>query len=217
MRFIQRLFYTNFWYELSLNLTIWGTLKKTSGFNPEEIKKTKKRYKQLKIINRNFIKDIQSEYHVSWCSIILAVYETCKSKQMSQEESIAVTEKAIFTNMRPDAIAHYIKISLDKAKDAFAAIVKSSKNQETKFFGSTFVFYRPVDTPDSYHLRVSDCMYNNYFRKNGAPELMKIACKWDMVSWTKGIIPEAHKVVFKRPITLGLDNKDCEFDFDRIK
>jgi len=118
--------------------------------------------------------------------------------------------------MKPEVIANYIKLALDKTKDKFTYMVNSSKNQEKNFFGSTFTFYRKVDNNNSYHLRVSKCLYYDFFIKNNAPELMKIACKWDMISWTTGIVPERHNITFKRPVTIGLDNKDCEFDFDRI-
>jgi len=51
---------------------------------------------------------------------------------------------------------------------------------------------------------------------NNAPELMQVACKWDMVSWTRGIVPDRHKISFQRPVTLGLEGMDCEFIFDRL-
>lgn len=36
---VRRLFIMNFWYELSMNLTYWNTLKNSSIFNREDIRK----------------------------------------------------------------------------------------------------------------------------------------------------------------------------------
>ena len=79
------------------------------------------------------------------------------------------------------------------------------------------MFKRTIDNKSCYHLIVKKCLYFEYFKVNNALELMKIACKWDLVSWTQGIIPKKHKFSFERPVTLGLDNKECEFNFDRLK
>jgi hypothetical protein len=215
MRFFKRLLIKTFWYDIALNFTIWKTLNNSKEFNREKIKFIRKRYYDLKRINKSFIIDIQSEYHISWCSIILAIYEMCIKSGFSQEQALDITENMVFTNMNPESVANHINKALDKTNDPFFFMVKSSKNQEKYFFGSTFRFYQSIENSNSYHLRVSNCLYYNYFKKNKAPELMRIACKWDMISWSKGIIPEKHGIIFKRPITLGLDNKDCEFDFDR--
>jgi hypothetical protein len=213
----KRLFTLSFWYEVSLNITIWGTIRKTSEFSQTDIESVKEKVRQLKKKNRYLSKDIQSEYHLAWSSIILAIYEVCREKGYGQDQSIDFTENVIFTNMKADKIAAYIRKSLDKAADPFRMMVGNSKNQEKNFFGTTFCFNRLVDDGKAYLSRISDCFYNNYFRVNHTPELMKIACKWDLISWSKGIIPEKHGFVFERPFTLGLDDKDCDFSFKRIE
>jgi hypothetical protein len=97
---------------------------------------------------------------------------------------------------RADAIAARVRHTLDKAKDPFHEIVKASKYQEKYFFGNTFEFTRQVDNHNRYLALIHKCFYNDFFRRNGAPELMKIACQWDFISWSKGIEPEKHHVSF---------------------
>ncbi|EQA36563.1 L-2-amino-thiazoline-4-carboxylic acid hydrolase domain protein [Leptospira inadai serovar Lyme str. 10] len=206
----------NFWYELSMNLTYWNTLKNSSIFNREDIRKIKANYQALKRQNKERIVDIQSEYHLSWSSLIHATYNGCIEKGFSAERSIEITEDSLFKNMKPDNIAKYIVNALNKATDPFGYLVRVSKKQESNFFGSTFSFSRTIDDPNSYHLLVHNCFYNNYFRSHQVPELMKIACKWDLISWSKGIVPEKHGITFSRPTTLGLDDSDCQFNFERI-
>jgi hypothetical protein len=214
--FLERIASKTFWYDVSLRTTIWKTIKKTKYFDKTDIYLIKASYVNLKKLNAYLIDDVQSEYHLSWCCIILSIYNMCLSKGITQSESIDITEKIIFTNMKTQSISKFIESSLDKSKDPFSFMILSSKNQESNFFGKTFIFDRTIDTKDSYHLKIKKCFYYDYFKSNNSPELMKIACKWDMVSWTQGIVTKKHRMIFQRPLTLGLDNKDCEFNFDRI-
>ncbi|RHX88713.1 L-2-amino-thiazoline-4-carboxylic acid hydrolase [Leptospira stimsonii] len=212
----KRILSKNFWYELLQNITIWKTIKKTSKFSSFEIKKIREEYNRLKKTNRIFIRDIQSEYHVSWCSIILSIYKACLGKGMKNADAIRLTEEIIFSNMNAEGISKFIETALDKSKDPFNFIVTASKQQETNFFGNTFRFSRIKDGFDSYHVHVNECMYNEFFKENAYPELMTIACKWDMISWSRGIKQEKHKIFFERPVTLGLNGEDCKFKFERI-
>jgi hypothetical protein len=217
MRFLKRLVSMNFWYELSQNLTIWGTLRKIPDLNSIDIKKIKQEYKFLRKDNQIFIDDIQSEYHVSWCSIILAIYRVCTEKGIDKKRSMEITEMAVFSIMKADSISKYIENTRDKSNDTFKYMVNASKNQEKFFFGKTFIFDRKKDDSKSYHVHVSRCLYFDLFNKNHVTELMEIACKWDMISWSCGIKPQKHKIVFERPFTLGLDGRNCEFNFDKIE
>lgn len=212
----KRLISKNYWYDVTLRTTIGKTIKQMTDFNKEEISTIKKTYTNLRKDNSHLIEDIQSEYHVSWCSMILSLYRICLSKGITQAEAMDIVEKIIFTNMDVQSTAKYVEAALDKSKDPFSYIVGSSKNQELNFFGHTFIFEREIDNENSYHLKVKKCLYYDYFKSYNVLELMKIACKYDMVSWTQGIVPEKHKLIFQRPFTIGLDGKDCEFNFDRI-
>jgi hypothetical protein len=217
MKLFKRLFLKNFWYELNLNLTIWNTIKKTGKFTEQDILRIKERYNVLKVMNKNMILDIQSEFHLAWVAIMQAFYECFLNKGYSIENSLTLTAEIIFSNLKADSLSEYVKRSLNKSKDPFGYMVNSSKKQEKDFFGITFKFSRLKDDDNSYHLLVNECFYFNYFTKNKVPELMQIACKWDLISWAPGIIPEKHGFTFNRPATLGLDNKKCEFNLDKIK
>jgi hypothetical protein len=206
----------NFWYDVFLRLTYFGSLSKGGGFNPVEIRKTRDIFKKLVNGNRSLLKDTKSEFHLSWCSAILATYRVCLDKGMDVDSAIAFTSHAIFANMQADSIADRVRRMLDKSKDPFRAMVNSSKSQERDFFGDTFEFTRPVDNDARYTAIVHTCFFNDFFRKNSAPELMRIACQWDLISWSKGIDPQKHHVAFSRPETLGLGGTSCPFSFTRL-
>jgi hypothetical protein len=116
--------------------------------------------------------------------------------------------------MEAESVAKYMEQALDKARNKFAYIVNSSKKQELNFFGKTFEFNRAIDNENKYHLNVRRCFYYGFFKENNAEELMKIACKWDLISWTRGINKERHGIIFERNVMLGNKEKDCEFIFE---
>lgn len=217
MRCIRRLGAMNFWYDVALKTTIWKTLKETTGFDSGSIRVVKKRYARLCAENRRFIDDIASEYHLSWSAAILAIYEACLAAGFDRPRAIAATRDTVFRNMRSDSVAAAVGRSLDRAGDPFRFMVDASKSQERRFFGSAFSFRRVRDDGDAYRLRVGRCFYFDFFKANGAPELMAVACAWDLVSWSAGIVPARHGFSFSRPVTLGLDGADCEFDFVRAR
>ncbi len=128
-----KLFYKTYWYEVSMNLTYWGILKKYGIFQSEELKSIKTEYEFLKKQNRNFIKDIQSEYHLAWCCLIHSVYLGCKRKNMALTDSIMLIEKSLFESMNAESISNYITRSLDKAKDPFEFMVKTAKIKRKNF------------------------------------------------------------------------------------
>jgi hypothetical protein len=190
-------------------------LKSKDVFSEDEIREIKKVFRQSIQSNRRMLGDTFSRFHLSWCSAILATYRVCLKKGMSEAEAIDFSETAIFENMHADEISARVRQTLDKARDPFRAIVNASKHQERHFFGNTFSFSRNIDDENHYLAVVQKCFYNDFFRANGSPQLMKIACKWDFISWGKAIIPERHGLTFSRPVTLGLDGGECPFSFDR--
>jgi hypothetical protein len=216
MKMLRRLLHMTFWYDLALRTTIATTLKKRACFTAREIEDTRGTYLRLYREHRTSISDIQSEYHLSWSSMIASIYLTLKGRGMAASEAVELTGALVFENMGADAVAGYIAKGLDRAKDCFAYIVASSRRQEVSFFGRGFGFYRPVDSDKAYHLRVRKCFYLDFFRKIGFPELMAVACEWDLISWSKGIDPVRHGISFSRPLTLGLDDSDCQFDFEKL-
>ncbi len=211
-----KLLTANFWYDVVLRVSYFRTLKCRGVFDAHEIKKIRRNFRALVAGNRSMLGDVLSGYHLSWSSAVLAAYRACIDKKMDQAGAIQFTAGAIFENMRADSVSIMVMKMLDRSRDPFRAIVATAKRREERFFGNTFTFTRETDDDRRYRAVVKKCFYNDFFRKNGAPELMRIACQWDLISWAKGIAPERHGVRFSRPVTLGLDGKECLFCFERV-
>lgn len=207
----------HYWYDVILRVSFFNTLGRRGLFGADEIAKVKRDFKGIIAGNRSILGDVLSEYHLSWSSAVLAAYRACIDKKMDEAGAIEFTAGAIFENMRADSVSERVMKMLDRSRDPFRAIVAAAKRQEERFFGNTFTFIRETDDDRRYGAVVKKCFYNDFFRRNGAPELMRIACQWDLVSWAKGIAPERHGVRFSRPVTLGLDGKECLFCFERVE
>jgi hypothetical protein len=209
-------FVRNYWYDVFLRWTYFRTIRTRKVFDANEINQIKNSFRKLIQTNRAMLGDVYSEFHLSWCSAILATYRACLVKNMEKQDAIEFTAAVIFENMQADAIANRIRAMLNKAKDPFMVMVNASKHHENKFFGNTFQFSRMIDNDSQYQAVFHKCFFNDYFHNNGVPELMKIACAWDLISWSKGIDPEKHRLTFSRPVSLGLNGKDCSFTFNRL-
>jgi hypothetical protein len=178
----MKFFNKNYWYGLTLKLTIQKTLKETGKFTKSEIKDILADYKAVFVSNKSKIIDYQAEYHVLWCSVIAAIYQKLTTMCFSEEQALELTKEVIFTNMGAESISNYMAKALDNAANKFLYIVNSSKKQEINFFGKTFTFRRVVDNDNKYHLLVKKCFYYDFFKEAKMPELMKIACEWDLGS-----------------------------------
>jgi hypothetical protein len=145
--------------------------------------------------------------------MVQAVYEACLAQGRSEETAIAATQAVIFENLKPATLAGRVERTLDRSRDPFATMTRLAKGQGMRIFGEGFRFARLVDDESSYRIEVRRCLYRDYFRGNGLPELMRISCAWDLVSWSRGIVPERHGMRFERPFTLGLDGRNWDFRF----
>lgn len=207
----------NFWYDLFLRFTYFKTLRGRRLFDTSEIAAIRRDFKSIIAGNSSMLGDSLSEYHLSWSSAILATYRACIGTNMEKDEAIEFTAGVIFEHMRADSVSERVGKVLDGSRDPFRAMIATAKTQEERFFGNTFTFVREIDDDTRYRAVVKRCFYNDFFRKNNAPELMRIACRWDLVSWSRGILPERHGIRFSRPVTLGLDDKECPFEFERVE
>lgn len=212
---IQRLGHRTFWYGLALLTGYWGHLRRGGVFSEEDVRSIRRDFRKLTAMERQAITDIQSEYHLAFSAAILATYKRAIACGLTVPEAVEMTQASLFQFLRADAVAGRIRAALDRSKDPFRTMVSSSRDQEENFFGDSFTFQRPVDNEKNYTLLVHRCFYNDFFRRHDALFLMRIACNWDLVSWSRGIHPERHGVTFERPVTLGLDDTPCEFRFSR--
>ena len=212
----KRLFVCTSWYRWMMEVTIRSTLRKSGNFTQEDIGRIWNLYRETMKKLSDMLEDISSEYHLAWSVMIYAIYRICLQNGIENDRAIELAGEIVFDNMGAQNYGIYLEKMLDKSKNPFDTMVKISKKQETEFFGSTFRFERVFDTTERYSSLVHRCFYLDVYRRLETPELMKIACRFDLISWSQGINPEKHKVFFSRPKTLGLDGVPCDFSFRKL-
>lgn len=65
-------------------------------------------------------------------------------------------------------------------------------------------------------VNIERCSFNEFFRRNGAPELTAVMCAFDTVRAEELSNPE-YGLRFERPTTLGWGDDLCRFQFTNTR
>ncbi|MFF0775990.1 L-2-amino-thiazoline-4-carboxylic acid hydrolase [Nonomuraea wenchangensis] len=171
------------------------------------------RQDELEAANQSRIVDEPARHNLRLTLALVAAYEILRPR-LGRQQAIAAVQAA-FVEPFGDAMKEGTRAMLDQAPDAFRAMVEMSKSREEHAFGKGFVFERPVDYDERYHLDVRRCFYHDVLVANGAPELTPAMCAFD-ANWIEAIAPRRHGFRFERRTTIGMGGTHCPFHFDRI-
>jgi len=158
-----------------------------------------------------YISDRQSQTHFVMCAYVLAIYKTLIRKGITKEKSIQVLTKhlsefgsgTIKWSMR---IALWLRLYNRKTVES-----NSLKNVEHRY-GDTFDVGEEKGI-DQYVMVIKKCGFNDFFKRQSAPELTKIFCEWDHL-WANEINRnKSCGIQFLRPTTLAEGKAACRFEF----
>ncbi|WP_406675334.1 L-2-amino-thiazoline-4-carboxylic acid hydrolase [Nonomuraea sp. N2-4H] len=172
------------------------------------------RQDELEAANAHLIVDEPARHNLRMTLALVAAYEVL-SPRLGREEAIAAV-RAAFIEPLGDSLKEGTRAMLDGAQDAFQAMVELSKSREEHAFGKGFVFARPVDDGERYHVEVRRCFYHDVLLANGAPELTPVMCAFD-ANWIEAIAPDRHGFRFERRTTIGTGGTHCPFHFVRTR
>lgn len=162
--------------------------------------------------NRDLVVDEAATVHLPMCAVVLGAYKVLRS-ELDESEALAVMNGAMtepFASWLRDQVFQI----LDQEPDPFVAIANTSKAKEVHLYGDTFGFERPTDDDQRYHLVIRTCFYNDFCRRNGAPELTQVWCAFD-TGWMDVVNERDRGVAVDRPVTLGYGGDHCDFIFRR--
>lgn len=186
----------------------------TEGVSAEQLEaQLRGRREEVEAENRNLLRDVQSQVHLSVAALVLATYETLL-EHTSQNGAYELVERALTTPFY-QSVWDSTRAALDQAKDPFALLRDIGQSLEQDYFGDGFTFEREADNGEVFLQNVTRCFYHTFFVRNGRPELTPIFCKSD-AAWIDGIDPEKHGVRFERPTTIGRGHDMCRFHFFRV-
>jgi L-2-amino-thiazoline-4-carboxylic acid hydrolase len=184
-------------------------LKKKVG--KEKTKEVHKLFLTVLEENKHLATDKPTELNLIFTCMALATYRVLKKDEYNWEEIL----RYCLIDRTKKRQQFFMKLYLFFDRKPFKRIVKISKEKQVKHYGNHhFTHHIVKDTEQSYHLHIKKCFFFDFFRSNGAMEVMPIFCSMDNI-WGDILIPHKHGVTFTRPELLSKGDSYCFFKFDR--
>jgi len=146
--------------------------------------------------------------------LVLAAHRELSGNSTELGALHSALEKAI-TEPGGWIIRGFTRAMLYFSKNPMTTLVRYTRKNVPPRYGPTFSFNEEGNDARSFTLRVTKCYYNEFFTRNGAPELTKLFCGWDK-HWIEPNSPKVHGVQFERPTTLAAGDDSCAFTFNRV-
>jgi hypothetical protein len=153
---------------------------------------------------------------VSVSSMLLAIYRHLRSSLGDEKRSLDLLRQGLTGPLRAQ-VASYIQlrfgISQDAQPEAFRRVSENFRSRGEARFGRGFRYVDDVRDGSRVFVNIERCLFNEFFRRNGAPEVMAAMCAFDSV-WADELNnkPE-YGVRFDLPTTLGRGDDVCRFQF----
>jgi L-2-amino-thiazoline-4-carboxylic acid hydrolase len=158
--------------------------------------------------SQHLIVDEASRLNLRFGAIVIASHQLLRDKVPAERLRHAL--HTALNQPSRQAVFDGTRAMLDHSPDPFRAIVDTSKAREQSFFGLSFGFERPQDDEHAYLVNVTRCLWHEFFREQGVPELMPILCAFDL-SYMDAVKPEKDGFRIERPTTLGWGHDRCRF------
>lgn len=158
--------------------------------------------------------DKRDRFHLEISALILASYRSLQASGVAEEQIIDLLNRALFDAYR-GLLGGLFKIALLVSSDGYRFITRRLETGAlvNRYFGDAFSFYSRKGEY-KFDFVVNQCLYHDFFQKNGAPELTAVVCFSDY-AWMDIVKKEQHKAFVKRPMALGHGNKRCIFHIER--
>jgi hypothetical protein len=151
---------------------------------------------------------------LSW-SVLLA-YRALRSFT-GQEKALSILRTVLSRQFRKHTQSYMetrFGITQQKPGEAFERIAENYKARGESVFGSGFTYVQAVQDPRRSHTHISRCLFNDFFRAHGAPEVTSLFCALDTV-WADELDQPHYRVRFERPTTLATGSDACRFQFSK--
>lgn len=151
---------------------------------------------------------------LSWA--VLIVYRALRPFA-GQNRALGLIQSLLSQQFRRHTAAYLedrFGITQDAPGEAFARIAENYQPRGQRLFGSGFIYEQAVQTPERSDTHIRSCLFNDFFRAHGAPELTPVFCALDSI-WVEELHKPRYGVRFERPTTLAAGGDACRFEFSR--
>jgi hypothetical protein len=165
--------------------------------------------------NADFGVDAAGRRWLVLCAVLLAAYRRLLPAVGNSATGVALLQTSMTTPFRA-GIQAFIRdrfgISQDAPHEAFDRIAETFQTRGEQRFGRAFTFV-PIVTDDKHSFtNITRCLFNDFFRANGVPELTQVCCAMDLV-WADELALPRYGVRFERSTTLAAGDDGCRFRF----
>jgi len=186
--------------------------KRCVNLNKAEKEDMNRLFREILNQEQEFITDRKSQTHQIMCSYIYAGYKIYSKKGLNKE-LIKKELTDILLSFGGKFIKWSMRIMLRLKLYSRRTIESKSLISTQERYGSSFTINAESNT-NQYTLIINKCCFNDFFKRNNAVELTPIFCEWDKL-WSEEINRNKNcGIIFTRPSTLGIDNKNCRFEFN---
>ena len=151
--------------------------------------------------------------------MLLATYRSLRSSLGDEKRTLTLLREALTGRIRQQ-ITVYIQarfgISHDAPGEAFHHVSQNFKSRGEASFGRSFRYVDDVRDDRRVFVNIERCLFNEFFRRNGAPEVTPILCSLDNV-WADELSKPRYGVRFERPTTLAKGDDACRFQFTKTE
>jgi hypothetical protein len=150
--------------------------------------------------------------------MLLATYRCLRSCVGGERRTLGILREALTEPLR-EQIAWYIEarfgISQDAPQEAFCRLSETFKPRGDASFGGSFRYVEDLRDERRVFVNIEKCLFEEFFRRNDAPEVTPILCAFDEV-WADELSDPRYGVRFERPTTLAGGDDACRFQFTKI-
>ena len=154
---------------------------------------------------------------IGFSSIVLATYRSLRSSLGDEGRALTMLREALTCPLR-DQIVPYIEarfgILEEAPEEGFQRVSENFRSRGEVSFGRGFRYVDDVRDDRRAFVNIDRCLFNEFFRQNGAPEITPILCALDNV-WADELSKPEYGVRFERPTTLAGGDDACRFQFTK--
>lgn len=196
---------------------IFETLTTRAAITRAEIEDVRAEAERITGENAAFAVDAAGRRWLMLCAILLAAYRRFLPVVGDSATAVSLLQTSMTTPFRA-GIQAFIRdrfgISQDAPNEAFDRIAETFQNRGQQRFGKGFTFVPVVRDDGHSFTNITRCLFNDFFRANGVPELTSVCCAMDFV-WADELTHPRYAVRFERSTTLAGGDDACRFRFFR--
>jgi hypothetical protein len=165
--------------------------------------------------SRALILDKPGARSIRHCALALAAYRELNKITGDRTKAWQLVKQAL---LRPQKsrVQKLMLWTMNLCRDRLALFASISEKKQLSAYGKGFIFTKHSDNMQSYYAtHVHRCLYHEFFKANGAPELTLAFCAFDNL-WGDLLQDGRYGVRFTRPTTIAAGDEMCRFEFSRV-